>query len=104
MNGLTAERRVARYLAERDFLVSSRRRYKGAGDILAVQHPTLPQTWNPLLIEVKAHAAGPFAGFSPADRKDLSSTARQYGCEPMLAWVTNPGIFWIGEEDWPDAR
>jgi len=105
VNGIAAERRVAGYLVDRDFLVSSRRHFGGSGDILAAQHPTTPATWNPALIEVKASSPsrGPFGDFPPADRKELASTAKQFGCEPLLAWVTHLGILWLEQEDWPNG-
>jgi hypothetical protein len=102
MNGIAAERKVARDLTEKGFLVSSRRHAPGAGDILAVQRQSVPLTWDPLLVEVKATDAGPYAGFPPEDRTLMRETGFHFNLEPVLAWVCGERIFYIAESDWPN--
>lgn len=101
MKGLAAERLVARDLEAKGFLVSSRRHFGGAGDILAVQEPTMPISWMPLLVEVKATGAGPFANFPPADRLAMTEAAKQFVVEPLLAWVVGAKIFYLPTGEWP---
>lgn len=56
----------------------------------------------PRLVEVKATARGPYAGFSPADRAALIHAAKQAGAEAWLAWK-EPRKGWqeIPEAQWP---
>ena len=112
--GLNGERRVWRALEDAGYLVASRRHIGGAGDLLARAErwrvveaddglPMIVETRrDDLLIEVKTDKAGPFATFSPADRKALLETADEYGCESLLAWTPSASmIFYIPEDEWP---
>jgi hypothetical protein len=70
---------------------------------LAVQRQSVPLTWDPALIEVKASSPerGPWADFPPEDRTALRETAFHFNCEPLLAWVTHLGIIFLPDHDWP---
>jgi hypothetical protein len=103
--GLNAERRVAIFLRDLGYLVSSRRHIGGAGDLLCIDpfEGYWPQA--PLLVEVKSDKAGPFATFLPTDREAMSDVALVYGCEPLLCWWPTPtvGPFWIPADEWPQV-
>lgn len=57
------------------------------------------------MIEVKATTAGPYAGFSPADRKKLAETAKMAGAEAELCWWPKRGQpQFIKEREWPTKK
>jgi len=59
----------------------------------------------PRLIESKATAAGPYAGFLPADRERLSQAAKEAGAEAWLYWhPKRKPPEWIAESQWPTRR
>jgi len=54
------------------------------------------------LVEVKSTAAGPYAGFGPADRAALLEAARIAGAEPWLYWhPPRKEPRWISPGEWP---
>lgn len=53
----------------------------GCADLVALQAGE-----RPLLVQVKATAAGPFTHFGPAERAELVETAKRAGAVPILAW------------------
>lgn len=95
--GTEAERRVAHHLRNQGWLVASRRRLGGAGDILAFKPGHLPR-----LVEVKAGPT-PYANFPPADREAMKATAENFKLDALLAWCPAPSkpIAWRTVEDWP---
>lgn len=99
MKGITAERKVAKYLKELGFLVASRRHFGGAGDILA-----LPPSGVGILVEVKASSSdrGPFADFPPKDREAMMTAGKEHDVVPLLAWLPEGGkMFFIPRDEWP---
>lgn len=57
------------------------------------------------LIEVKSTTAGPYAGFSPADRRALSDAAKVAGATAWLVWwPKRSSPHWIPEAEWPPTR
>lgn len=94
--GSSAERYVAKWLAERGWLVASRRHIGGAGDLLAV-HPTDGAVW---LVEVKA-AKDLWQQFRRADRAEMKATSLP---EKGERWVVNKKgleLRWEPESAWP---
>jgi Holliday junction resolvase len=108
--GRNAELELMAFLAERNFLVASRRHIAGAGDVLAVRalamarlpsgaHKPMHEVW---LLEVKTTAGGPYERFGPKDRAAMLETAQKAGAAPLLAWRP-PKKEWkfIGPDEWP---
>lgn len=69
----------------------------GCADVVALRDGERPR-----LIEVKSTSAGPYAGFVPADRADLSFAAKMAGAEAWLVWWPKRSKpVWIPESEWP---
>jgi Holliday junction resolvase len=68
----------------------------GVADVIAVRDGEI------LLVECKSTRAGPFSGFSPADRRALLEAAERAGGSPWLYWhPPRKEPRWIGPEEWP---
>ncbi len=58
-----------------------------------------------MLIECKSTKAGPYHGFSPADRARLLFAAEMAGAEAWLAWWPPRGkLRMIHSSEWPVSR
>ena len=69
----------------------------GDADLLALRNDS-----RPLLIEVKATQAGPYAGFGPSDRGELWAASVLAGAEAWLCWwPKRQHPTWIHESRWP---
>lgn len=69
----------------------------GCADVVALKDGRRPR-----LIECKSTTAGPYAGFSPADREALRFMADLAGAEPWLVfWPKRSKPVWIPASDWP---
>ena len=69
----------------------------GVADLVALKLGHQPR-----MIEVKATARGPFAGFPPADRAELLDAAAKAGAVPWLVWWKKHGKpVWLASDDWP---
>ena len=70
----------------------------GAFDVLDIHEGVVR------FIECKATAAGPYAGFLPADRKRLIEVAQKAGAIPLLCWWPKRAKpKFIERKDWPGA-
>ena len=90
---LVSQRGIQRERAVRDLLLKS--------DWLAFRAPASLG----VAVECKSTARGPYHGFGPADRRDLSFAARLAGADAYLAWWPPRGqLRWIAESEWPCHR
>lgn len=95
--GHQRERQVVHWLRDRDWFAMRAPASLGVADVVALKDGERPR-----LAEVKATAAGPYHGFSPADRRKLSGTASLAGADAYLVWWPRRGkIRWIPESEWP---
>ena len=98
--GHARERQVKRLREAEGWLVVRAAGSLGTFDLVAMK-----DGYRPRLIEVKATAAGPFAGFLPADRAEISEAARLAGADAELAWYPKRGkLSWITEDAWPERK
>ena len=97
--GNGVEVKLAKQLEDEGWIVGSRRHIAGPGDLLAVS--TI--TGAVMLIEVKATARGPWAGFGPQDRNAMLTGARSIRARPVLVWWPkgNDEPEWFYDETWP---
>jgi len=97
--GHARERQVVALLRDEDWIAFRAPGSLGCADVIALKDGKRPR-----MIEVKATAAGPYAGFLPADRRKLAATAELAGASPELCWWPKRGKpTWIAEEEWPGA-
>ena len=70
----------------------------GAGDLACMKAGRRNQ-----LIQVKATAAGPYAGFGPADRQELLDDAEKADADALECWwpFDRQGPRWLLPGDWP---
>lgn len=95
--GIQRERKVVDILAKQDWLAFRAPGSLGVADVIALR-----DGHQPLLIEVKSTAGGPYERFGPAKRKDLSFAAKLAGASAMLVWWPPRGKpQWIPESVWP---
>ena len=95
--GHRRERQVKALLEEEGWFVIRAPGSLGTCDLAALKLRSTP-----MLIEVKATAAGPFHSFGPADRKALLEAAEKAGGEAVLAWwPANKELRWIPVSEWP---
>ena len=78
---------------------------KAGGSLGCADLVALKDGERPLLVQVKATAAGPFNGFGPVDRAELLSVAKAAGAVPLLAWwpLRAREHRLIDETEWPGA-
>lgn len=76
------------------------RLHEGTADVAAFRADEVP-----MLVQVKATAAGPFSGFTPADRAALVADAAKAGAIPVLAhWPPHGKLRLYRENEWPRRR
>lgn len=98
--GHNRERQVVAYLRENDWWAMRAPASLGVADVVALKDGKRPR-----LIEVKGTAAGPYAGFSPADRAELKFAAELAGAEAWLVWWPKRAKpKWISANEWPKNR
>lgn len=95
--GHDRERQVVALLRDDDWIAFRAPGSLGCADVIAMREGSRNR-----LIEVKATAAGPYAGFLPADRAKLAATAQMAGAVAELCWWPKRAkpVF-IGESEWP---
>lgn len=94
--GNAAERYVAHWLEDREWIVASRRHIGGAGDLLAV-HAADAVTW---LIEVK-DCKNLWQNFRREDRQEMRETALPPGGERWVVNKCGKELVWVPESAWP---
>lgn len=98
--GNAAENYVAAHLESKGYVVASRRKRKGGGDLLAV-HPEGPI----LLVEVKGCRDQLWSRFPRSQRDEMRATYLPPQGERTLAHVKGSGdkrtIDWYSEGEWP---
>lgn len=95
--GIQRERDLVNELRGKDYFALRAPASLGCADVVALKAGE-----RPMLIECKSTAAGPYAGFGPADRKALSFMADLAGAVAWLYWKPKNGrAHWIPEADWP---
>jgi len=101
MNGRGRQRElaVAELLADAGFVTY--RLAHGHADVIALRHDH-----QPMLIQVKSTAGGPYERFGPHDRALLLEEARDAGAAAVLAWWPPRRSVpeWIDSTDWPGLR
>lgn len=98
--GHNRERKIKALLESEGWFVIRAPGSLGFADLVALKAGETPR-----MIEVKATAAGKYAGFLPADRKNLSRAAKQAGAVAELAWwPAHKTLRWIAESDWPNPQ
>ena len=114
--GSARERQVRKLLESEGWAVTRGAGSKGAADLWAAQAHTETHAWigqeydtRPgefvlRLIQVKGTARGPFAAFSPRERRELASLAKQTGGKAELAWWPPRGeLQWFRQGQWPQT-
>lgn len=97
--GIQRERQVRQLLTDDGWVVVRAAGSIGCADLVAIKRCEKTR-----LIEVKSTAAGPFAGFGPADRARLIEAAAIADADPWLVhWPPRKQPRWIPMEEWPDA-
>jgi Holliday junction resolvase len=97
--GRQRELAVAQLLRDAGFIAY--RAAHGNADVIALRHDH-----EPMLIQVKSTAGGPYERFGPHDRVALINEARDAGAAAVLCWWpprrTVPE--WIDSADWPALK
>jgi hypothetical protein len=101
--------KVRKLLEGLGFLVGSRRKIPGAGDLVALRQRSLFAEHEVLLVEVKSTAQGPWERFGRTERLALAELASEHGATGCVAWWPprgalrwyvvhggDPGILWSG--------
>ncbi len=95
--GIQRERAVRDILQNDDWVV-----IRAAGSLGAVDLVALKAGHKPMFIEVKSTHRGPYHGFGPADRRDISVRAAWAGADAwLLWWPPSCEPSWIPEAAWP---
>ena len=95
--GHQRERQVAAKLTADNWYVMRAAGSKGEADLIALKAGR-----QPMMLQVKGVAAGPFSGFPPAERAALLDAARQAGAIPYLIhWPKHGKERWLGVDEWP---
>lgn len=98
--GIQRERQVRDRLLAEDWWVCRAAGSLGDADLVALKDGR-----RPMLVEVKATAAGPFHSFGPKDRADLLFAANVAGADAMLCWwAPRRKPVWLPPEQWPVTR
>jgi Holliday junction resolvase len=79
--GAKKERQSKLLLTEAGWCVTKAGGSLGAADLVALKAGE-----RPLLVQVKATAAGPFHSFGPSERAELLAVAKAAGAVAVLAW------------------
>lgn len=94
--GHQRERELVNRLRAEDWFALRAPASLGVADVVALKDGVAH------MYECKATAAGPYAGFLPADRKRLSEAARKAGALAFLCWWPKRAKpQFIAESDWP---
>ena len=95
--GIQRERDLVNEHRGRDYFALRAPASLGCADVVALKDGE-----RPMLIECKSTAAGPYAGFGPADRRELSFMAELAGADAYLVWwPKNCKPVEIPEAEWP---
>jgi Holliday junction resolvase len=96
--GIVRERQVRQHLEAEGWWVCRAAGSLGDADLIALKAGHTPR-----LIEVKANKdGGPYKGFVPKDREELSIAAAKAGARAELCyWPPRFPIRFIGEDEWP---
>jgi Holliday junction resolvase len=98
--GHARERKVAARLTGENWWVMRSAGSKGAADLVCLKAER-----QPMMLQVKATAAGPFAGFGPSERQVLLAAAAQAGARCFVVWWPKRGKeVWIAPDEWPSDR
>lgn len=97
--GHNRERAVKLQLENQDWWVARAAGSLGDADLVALKAGR-----QPMLIEVKSTAGGPYERFGPADRFRLAFAAQLAGADAVLAWWPPRGqLRFIPSSEWPRA-
>lgn len=79
---------VRKVLEALGFMVGSRRKIPGPGDLLAVRWTpaNAPVGYEVLMLEVKSTTGGPWHSFCATDRQDLVDASSFVAARPVMAW------------------
>jgi Holliday junction resolvase len=95
--GIQRERQLRHSLEADDWIVIRAAGSLGCADLVALKDGRTP-----MMIECKATARGPYAGFPPAKRKDLRQVAEWAGADAWLVhWPPRGKANWIPAQNWP---
>lgn len=98
--GHNRERQVKALMEAEGWVVIRSPASLGAFDLTMIR-----EGYRPRVCEIKATAAGPYAGFGPRDRADLIAIAEKAGADAYLGWWPKRGkLKWIPACDWPPTR
>jgi len=98
--GIERERKVRRHLEAEGWWTVRAAGSLGDADVLALKAGS-----EPLMIEVKSTAAGPFHSFGPGDRQALLGAATVAGARAVLIWwPPRKPMKWIWPEEWPGLK
>jgi Holliday junction resolvase len=98
--GHNRERQLVQLLREDDWFAMRAPASLGVADVVALKDGKRPR-----LIECKATAAGPYSGFSPADRAELEFAAQTAGAEAWLVWWPKRAKpTWIPSHEFPRRK
>ena len=96
--GIQRERQVRKLLETEGWWVCRAAGSLGDADLVALRGA------QKRLIEVKSTARGPWHGFGPGDRRELSMAAEIAGAEAWLCWwPPRKQPEWIPESAWPNS-
>jgi Holliday junction resolvase len=101
MNTRGRQRELAVAVLLRDAGFIAYRLAHGNADVAAMRHDH-----QPMLIQVKSTAGGPYERFGPYERAALLLEAEQAGAAAVLAWWPPRRRVpkWIDSSDWPALR
>jgi len=99
--GAQRERAVITLLRDAGFVCYRAAGSHGCADVVA-----LKRNHEPMLIQVKSTAGGPYERFGPSERAALMLEAEQAGAAAVLAWWPPRRRVpeWIDSTDWPAVR
>jgi Holliday junction resolvase len=98
--GIHRERQVRDLLLADGWWVVRAAGSLGDADLVALKDGHRSQ-----LVEVKSTAAGPYHGFGPSDREQLTAAAVLAGADATLCWwPPRRKPIWLHSSVWPEAR
>lgn len=97
--GIARERQVRKLLEDDGWWVCRAAGSLGDADLVALRGP------EKRLIEVKSTMRGPYSGFGPEQRSELTYAAEIAGAEAWLCWwPPRKKPAWYPENVWPNQR